>query len=429
MKRFRTGKESAQILDREDVLSGFRQRFYLLPKKIYMDGNSLGLLSQDAEEGLYRMIDQWKKLGINGWLEAEPPWFGYAEELGKRQAALVGALPEEVVMTSSTTVNLHALVGTFYHPQGKRKKILADELNFPSDIYALKSQIESKGYDPERDLVLVKSRDGRFLEEEDIVRAMDNEIALILLPGVLYRSGQLLDMAYLSKKAHEKGIPIGFDCSHSVGAVPHHFDRWDVDFAFWCNYKYMNNGPGGVASLFINKKHFSRKPSLAGWWGYRKDKQFNMSLDFEKANNAGGWQIGTPHLLSLAPLEGSLKIFHEAGMEKIREKSLNLTSYLIFLLKELGLTDSPYHFSIGSPLEEERRGGHVAIEHDDAARINKALKDRGIIPDFRYPNIIRLAPVALYNTFYEVWQVVEALKEIIEKGEHKKYGDVKEVVT
>jgi len=429
MKRFRTGKESAQILDREDVLSGFRQRFYLLPKKIYMDGNSLGLLSQDAEEGLYRMIDQWKKLGINGWLEAEPPWFGYAEELGKRQAALVGALPEEVVMTSSTTVNLHALVGTFYHPQGKRKKILADELNFPSDIYALKSQIESKGYDPERDLVLVKSRDGRFLEEEDIVRAMDNEIALILLPGVLYRSGQLLDMAYLSKKAHEKGIPIGFDCSHSVGAVPHHFDRWDVDFAFWCNYKYMNNGPGGVASLFINKKHFSRKPSLAGWWGYRKDKQFNMSLDFEKANNAGGWQIGTPHLLSLAPLEGSLKIFHEAGMEKIREKSLNLTSYLIFLLKELGLTDSPYYFSIGSPLEEERRGGHVAIEHDDAARINKALKDRGIIPDFRYPNIIRLAPVALYNTFYEVWQVIEALKEIIEKGEHKKYGDVKEAVT
>ncbi len=229
MIRFRTGKEGAQILDREDVLSGFRQRFYLLPKKIYMDGNSLGLLSQDAEEGLHRMIDQWKRLGINGWLEAEPPWFGYAEELGKRQASLVGALPEEVVMTSSTTVNLHALVGTFYHPQGKRKKILADELNFPSDIYALKSQIESKGYDPGRDLVLVKSRDGRTLEEEDIVRAMDDEIALILLPGVLYRSGQLLDMAYLSKKAHEKGIPIGFDCSHSVGAVPHHFDRWDVD--------------------------------------------------------------------------------------------------------------------------------------------------------------------------------------------------------
>ena len=426
---FKTGKEGAQVLDREDALSGFRQRFYLLPEKIYMDGNSLGLLSRDAEEVLQKMLDQWKRLGINGWLDAEPPWFGYAEELGKRQATLVGALPEEVVITSSTTVNLHALVGTFYHPQGKRTKILADELNFPSDIYALKSQIESKGLDPNQNLVLVKSRDGRFLEEEDIVRAMDDEIALVLLPGVLYRSGQLLDMAYLSKKAKERGIPIGFDCSHSVGAVPHYFDKWDVDFAFWCNYKYMNNGPGGVASLFVNQKHFSKKPSLAGWWGYRKDKQFDMSLVFEKAKSAGGWQIGTPHLLSLAPLEGSLKIFNEAGMEKIREKSLKLTSYLIFLLNKLGLTGSPYHFSIGSPLEAKRRGGHVAIEHDDASRINKALKDRGIIPDFRYPNIIRLAPVALYNTFYDVWQVVETLKEIIDRGEHKNYNHVKDAVT
>jgi len=341
---FKTGKEGAQVLDREDTLSGFRQRFYLLPEKIYMDGNSLGLLSRDAEEVLQRMLDQWKRLGINGWLDAEPSWFGYAEELGERQATLVGALPEEVIITSSTTVNLHALVGTFYHPQGKRTKILADELNFPSDIYALKSQIELKGLDPNQNLVLVKSRDGRFLEEEDIARAMDDEIALVLLPGVLYRSGQLLDMAYLSKKAKESGIPIGFDCSHSVGAVPHYFDKWDMDFAFWCNYKYMNNGPGGVASLFVNQKHFSKKPSLAGWWGYRKDKQFDMSLVFEKAKSAGGWQIGTPHILSLAPLEGSLKIFEEAGMEKIREKSLKLTSYLIFLLTQLGLTGSPYHF-------------------------------------------------------------------------------------
>ena len=429
MTIFKTGKEGAQILDREDALSDFRQRFYLLEKKIYMDGNSLGLLSEDAEEVLHRLIDQWKRMGINGWLEAKPRWYDYAEELGKRQSALVGALPEEVIISSSTTVNLHTLVGTFYHPQGKRRKILADELNFPSDIYALKSQIKLKGLDPNKNLILVKSRDGRFLEEEDIVRAMDDKTALILLPGVLYRSGQLLNIEYLTKKAREKGIPIGFDCSHSVGAVPHYFDRWDLDFAFWCNYKYMNNGPGGVASLFINKRHFSKGPSLAGWWGYRKDKQFDMSLDFEKAKGAGGWQIGTPHLLSLAPLEGSLKIFCEAGMEKIREKSVQLTSYLIFLIRLLGLTDYHYHFSIGSPLDKKRRGGHVAIEHDDAARINKALKNRGIIPDFRYPNIIRLAPIALYNTFYEVWQVVEALKEIIDRKEHDKIDYVKDIVT
>ena len=429
MTIFKTGKEGAQILDREDVLSDFRQRFYLLEKKIYMDGNSLGLLSEDAEEVLHRLIDQWKRMGINGWLEAKPRWYDYAEELGKRQSFLVGALPEEVIISSSTTVNLHTLVGTFYHPSIKRTKILADELNFPSDIYALKSQISSKRQNPDKDLVLVKSRDGRFLDEEDIVQAMDDDIALILLPGVLYRSGQLLDMAYLTKKAKEKEIPIGFDCSHSVGAVPHYFDRWDVDFAFWCNYKYMNNGPGGVASLFINRKHFAKKPALAGWWGYRKDKQFDMSLDFEKANHAGGWQIGTPHLLSMAPLEGSLNLFQEAGVEKIREKSLKLTSYLIFLMKERGLTDAPYHYTIGSPLEETRRGGHVAVEHDDAGRINKALKNRGIIPDFRYPNIIRFAPIALYNTFYEVWQVVEALKEIIDRKEHEKFDRARDAVT
>ena len=426
---FKNSKEGAYALDREDPLSCFRKGFYLPPGKIYMDGNSLGLLSQDAEEVLLRLLDQWKGLGINGWLDAEPAWFDYAEELGRRQASLVGALPEEVVATSSTTVNLHTLVGTFYHPRGKKAKILADELNFPSDIYALESQIRLKGLNPRENLVLIKSRDGRFLEEEDIIEAMNDEVALVLLPSVLYRSGQLLNMEYLAQKAGERGILIGFDCSHSVGAVPHYFDRWGVDFAFWCNYKYMNNGPGGVASLYVNKKHFSESASLAGWWGYRKDKQFDMSLKFEKAEGAGGWQIGTPHLLSLAPLEGSLKIFQEAGINRVREKSLRLTSYLIFLLNERGLTVPPYNFRIGTPLEEKRRGGHVAVEHGDAARINKALKDRNIIPDFRYPNIIRFAPVALYNTFCEVWQVVEALREIIDRGEQERYGQVRDAVT
>jgi len=421
MSYLKSDREGAQLLDKKDKLAGFRKRFYVLPDTIYMDGNSLGLLSRDAEEAVCRVINQWKNLGINGWLDAQPRWYDYAEELGKRQSALVGAMSDEVIITSSTTVNLHSLVGTFYHPFGKRKKILADELNFPSDIYALKSYIESRGGHPDKDMVLVKSRDGRFLKEEDIVKAMGEEIALILLPGVLYRSGQLLDIAYLAKKAHEKGIPIGFDCSHSVGAVPHYFDQWGVDFAFWCNYKYMNNGPGGVASLFINKKHFSKKPALAGWWGYRKDKQFEMSLNFEKANHAGGWQIGTPHLLSMAPLEGSLNLFYEAGMDKIRKKSLQLTSYLIFLMNDMGLTGSPYDYTIGSPLEEKRRGGHVAVEHDDAGRINKALKNRGIIPDFRFPNIIRFAPIALYNTFNDVWQVVHALRDIIDKKEHESF--------
>ncbi len=423
-----TGKDGALSLDLKDPLAHCRERFYLLPGKIYMDGNSLGLLSRDAEASLLKLLAQWKSLGIDGWLADENPWFCYAEELGRLQAPLVGAEPEEVVVTSSTTVNLHALAGTFFQPRGSRTKIVADELNFPSDIYALKSQIRLKGLDPKENLVLVKSRDGRYILERDIINAMDDTVALILLPSVLYRSGQLLDMELLSRESAKRGIPIGFDCSHSAGAVPHHFQAWDVDFAFWCTYKYMNSGPGGTAGLYVNKKHFDKEPALAGWWGYRKDRQFDMSLEFEKAPSAGGWQMGTPQLLSAAPLAGSLKIFQDAGIGNVRKKSLHLTSYLIFLLNTLGLTTAPYSYRLGTPLEEKQRGGHVAVEHSEAARITKALKERGIIPDFRCPNVIRLAPIALYTTYLEVWQVVQSLKEIIDNREYEKFENKRDTI-
>ncbi len=428
-EKLNISRDSAQFLDKKDPLKKFRERFYFLPNKIYMDGNSLGLLSRDAEESLLRVLQQWKELGIDGWLKADPPWFYLAEYLGGQMAELVGARPEEVIVTASTTVNLHSLVGTFYQPKGIKTKILADELNFPSDIYALESQIRLKGFNPKDNLILVKSLDGRFLREEDIVQMMNEEIALILLPSVLYRSGQLLDIEYLTYRANERGIIIGLDCSHSVGAIPHYFDQWGVDFALWCNYKYMNNGPGGVAALYVNKKHFHLSVALAGWWGYQKDKQFDMSLFFTKAREAGGWQISTPHLLSMAPLVGSLKIFREAGIKRIREKSLQLTNYLIYLIREKGLTEPPYCYHIGSPLKDKQRGGHVAVEHLEAARITRALKERNIIPDFRYPNIIRLAPVALYNTFAEVWAVIQSLKEIIDNGEYLKYDLTPEEVT
>ncbi len=428
MPLFSVDREHALELDQRDPLARFRRRFYLLPEKIYMDGNSLGLLSRDAEDSLMKLLTQWKGLGIDGWMAEENPWFSYPEELGRMQAPLVGAEPDEVVVTASTTVNLHTLVGTFYRPEGRRTRILGDELNFPSDIYALKSQIRLKGLDPEENLLLAKSRDGRFLWEEDIIKAMDDTTALILLPSVLYRSGQLLDMEGLSREAGRRNIPIGFDCSHSVGALPHRLHEWGVDFAFWCNYKYMNSGPGGTASLYVHKKHFSQEPALAGWWGCRKDRQFDMSLRFEKAAGAGGWQIGTPQLLSAAPLEGSLRIFQEAGIERLREKSLNLTSYLMSLVQELKLTEPPYNYRLGTPMEESRRGGHVAVEHRDAARISRALKARGIIPDFRPPNVVRLAPMALYTTYLEVWQVVRSLQEIIDKGEHQKYANVRDTI-
>ncbi len=431
MSNFSTGKNEALELDRRDPLARFRERFYLLSGKIYMDGNSLGLLSKDGEESLLRVLNQWKQLGIDGWLDQDNPWFYYGEKLGAMQAPLVGAHEDEVVVTGSTTVNLHALVGTFYQPEGRRTKILADKLNFPSDIYALKSQIRIKGLGPSENLVLIKSRDRRMIEEEDIISAIERgsgEIALILLPAVYYRSGQVLDMEQLTAKAHQYGIAIGFDCSHSIGAIPHEFDRWGVDFALWCNYKHMNAGPGSTAGLYVNRKHFCRTSSLAGWWGYRKDKQFDMLLEFEQAPGVGGWQISTPQILSTAPLEGSLKIFAEAGIEKVREKSLKLTSYLMFLLETEGLTKPPYNYRIGTPKDPKRRGGHVAVEHDSAASITKVLKKRGIIPDFRPPDIIRLAPIALYNTFYETWQVVEALKEIIDGGEYEQFENVRDTI-
>jgi len=229
------GEEYALRMDAEDPLARYRDRFHRIPGKIYMDGNSLGLLSVDAEASLRRVFEEWKALGIGGWTGGEIQWITYAERLGAMEAGLVGAAPDEVVVCGGTTVNLHALVATFYRPEGERRRILADELNFPSDLYALAAQIRLRGGDPDDDLVLVESRDGLVIEEDDVVDAMTEDVALILLPSVYYRSGQLLDMGRLTREARERGITIGFDCSHSVGVVPHRFDEWGVDWAFWCN--------------------------------------------------------------------------------------------------------------------------------------------------------------------------------------------------
>jgi len=424
---FNPSREMAEQLDARDELSAFRQRFYLLPDKIYMDGNSLGLASKDAEAALLRVLDEWKQQGINGWTGAAVPWFFYAEELAKMQAPLVGAAPDELTITAGTTVGLHSLIAAFFRPAGKRTKILADELNFPSDLYALRSQLRLHGLDPEKNLVLVPSRDGRMIDEADVVAAMTDEIALIILPSVLYRSGQLLDMRHLTEEAHKRNILIGFDCCHSAGSVPHKLSEWDVDFAFWCNYKYLNAGPGSTASLYLNKRHFGTEPGLAGWFGYRKDKQFDMLVDFEGAGTAQALQIGTTNMFSSAPLEGALRIFGSAGIDRIRSKSLQQTEYLMCLIDEL-ISREPYNYRIGTPREAERRGGHVAVEHAEALRINEALKGRGIIPDFRFPNVIRLAPVALYTTYCEIWEVVRHLKEIIDTKEYENYSGERGVV-
>jgi len=417
--RFEKDEQFAQKLDLEDPLSKFRHRFYVPKETIYVDGNSLGLLSKDSEEAVRHVLDEWKTLGIRGWLQAKHPWFYFAERLGAKCAKLVGAKPDEVVATGTTTVNIHSLVHTFYQPDVKRRKILADKLTFPTDIYALRSILQLRRSDPNDDLILASSRDGRFLNEDEIVSLMDDSVALVFLPSVLYRSGQLLNMKHLAEEAHKRSIPIAFDCSHSAGVVPHHLDDWDVDFAVWCSYKYLNGGPGSTAFLYVNEKHFCLEPALAGWFGYVKDKQFNFSLNFEHAINAGGWQISSPAILSSAPLEGSLDIILETGIEAIREKSLKMTSYLMHLV-EVVLSKRPYCFSIGTPREADRRGGHVAVEHEEAMRISEALRTRGVISDFRPPNVIRIAPVPLYNTYHEVWQIAHHLKSIVDKNEHKR---------
>jgi kynureninase len=424
-ERFVPTHEFAKDLDGKDSLGRFREEFYIIPNTIYMDGNSLGLLSMRAEQTLLDSLKDWRSFGIDGWTKGSQPWFFLSEKLAEMMAPLVGASADEIVVSGSTTVNLHQLLATFYNPNGARTKILADELNFPSDIYALKSQIALHGLNPDEHLIQVKSRDGRLIDEEDIIEAMTDDVALIILPTVLYRSGQILDMKRLTAEAHQRNILIGFDACHSIGAIPHSFSEWDVDFAYWCNYKYLNGGPGAVGGLYVNRKHFGTSPGLAGWFGSNKKKQFDLEHTFSPADTAAAYQIGTPHVLSLAPLIGSLEMFADAGIEKIRAKSLQMTQYLMDLIQH-ELAD--YGFEIGNPREETRRGGHVSLEHREAARICKSLKENGIIPDFRAPNIIRLAPVALYNTYEDVWNVVQALKVIMKEKQYEKYSNEREVV-
>jgi kynureninase len=411
-------RDEARRLDRADPLRRFRRRFYARPGTVYLDGNSLGLLSRDSAASLRKVVKSWETLGIRGWLEADPPWFTLAERLGARCAALVGAEPDEVVLSGTTTVNIHALVNTFFRPEGGRTKIVADELDFPTDVYALKSALKLRGLDPADHLVLVPSADGLTLDEGEIARRFDETVALAFLPSVLYRSGQLLDMGYLAARAREKGVVIGFDCSHSVGAVPHAFDEWGADFALWCSYKYLNGGPGATAFLWVNRRHFGKDPALAGWFGSAKDKQFDMSLDFEPAPNAGRWQISSPSILNAAPLIGSLAIFEEAGIAAIREKSLRMTRFLMDMADAL-LAAPPYGFSIGTPQEDRRRGGHVALVHPEGLRIAEALRGRGVVPDFRPPDIVRVAPVALYNTYAEIWELVRHLRDIVDTREYE----------
>ncbi|AQQ52534.1 kynureninase [Planococcus lenghuensis] len=409
--------------DQQDRLARFKQEFFQAEGQIYLDGNSLGLMSASAERKLLELSESWKQLGIDGWTEGEHPWFTLSEELSTRIAPLVGARANEVMVTGSITVNIHQLLSSLFQPDKGRSVILTDELNFPSDIYAAESHLRLRGLDPQVFLRKIGSRNGAVLAEEDILDALTEDVAVVLLPSVLYRSGQLLPMRRITEAAHKKGILVGFDLAHSIGAMPHNLHDDGVDFAVWCHYKYMNAGPGSAGGLYIHERHHGRQPGLSGWFGSDKTKQFDMDHTFVKAKGAGAYQIGTPHIFSTAPLVGSIELFEEAGMDEIREKSLALTRFM----REFAAERLPELKTI-TPEADIERGGHIAFIHEEAARICKALKADGVVPDFRAPNVIRLAPVALYTSFTDVEEAMKRLERIMKEERYKNFTNERNVV-
>ncbi|EMA49186.1 MULTISPECIES: kynureninase [Halococcus] len=420
-------RASAERLDRDDPLAWCAERF-AVPDEIYLDGNSLGPLSADAERALDDTVDEWRELGIRGWTDADPPWFRYGERLGDRLAPLVGARESEVVVANSTTVNIHTLIGTFLDGLDGSSKILVNELDFPTDHYAIRAQFRQRGLDPDEHLVVVESDDGRTIDEERVVRAMDDhDVGILFMPSVLYRSGQLLDIEYLTRAAHERDVLAGFDLAHSIGVVPHELSNHDVDFAVWCSYKYLNAGPGAIAGLYVNEEHFGATPALAGWWGHEKETQFEMNPQFTPAADTGAYQIGTIPILSAAPLDGALDLIEEVGIDAIREKSLALSSYLVALVDER--LDDSFECSVGTPRDPNRRGGHVATEHPEAERIAQALTEDGVVVDFRPPNVVRLCPSPLYTGYADVWDAVERWREILDSGAHERFDADRSGVT
>ncbi|TCJ06421.1 kynureninase [Cytobacillus praedii] len=425
MQAFESSLHFAKQKDTKDPLRNFRERFINNQGQIYMDGNSLGLCSKDAKEALYHVIEMWEKHGIDIWSIEDSKYFLYQKVLGEKLAKLIHANNDEVTVMTNTTINIHQGISTFYRPTKERYKILVDDLNFPTDRYAVDSQVKLKGYTVEEAVKVISSQDGRFISEDLIIEGMTDDVALVLLPSVLYRSAQLLDMKRITEEAHKRGIIIGWDLCHSIGVVPHDFQDINPDFAVWCNYKYLSAGPGAIAGFYINKKHFEKEPGLAGWHGNKKETQFKLLNKFDHELSAHGWQTGTQPLFSMAPLEGVLNIFNEAGIKNIRLKSLDITAYLMYLADER-LTN--YGYAIGNPREDEKRGGHVCLEHEEAYRICQALKDHQVIPDYRESNVIRLAPVALYISYEEVYRLVEILEDIVKNKEYEKYSNKRTLV-
>jgi len=407
-------------LDAEDPLRQFREKFYLPLGKdgkpvIYFAGNSLGLMPKSARQIVDEELDNWARLGVDAHHATGTPWYSYHEALREPTARLIGAKPLEVICMNSLTVNLHFMMATFYRPTKSRFKILMEDPAFPSDTYAIKTQIVHHGLDPKDALILTRPRKGEFTtrteEIVDLIEKHGDQLAVVMFGGVNFFTGQLLDIEKITAAAQEHGITVGFDLAHAVGNVPLSLHDWNVDFAVWCSYKYLNAGPGAVAGAFVHERHATNTslPRLAGWFGNDPNTRFRLHLEpeFLPVPSADGWQISNPPIFSMAPLRASLAMFDEAGgMEPLRAKSIKLTSYLEFLLNQ----NSSKRFTIITPKSPDERGCQLSIlAHEHPKELHNELVAAGVKCDFREPDVIRVAPTPLYNTFHEVWQFAQIL--------------------
>ena len=418
--QFSADESFAKQLDAEDPFRSFREKFHLPLGRagkplIYFAGNSLGLMPKSAREIVDQELDDWAKLGVDAHLEAKTAWYTYHEPLREPTARIVGAKPVEVICMNSLTVNLHLMMATFYRPTKSRFKILMEDPAFPSDTYAIKTQIRHHGLDPKQALVLASPRKGEFtVRTEDVLDLIEknrDSLAIVWLAGVNFFTGQRFDMPAITKVAQKHGITVGFDLAHAVGNVPLAMHAWNVDFAVWCTYKYLNAGPGAIGGAYLHERHATntKLPRLAGWFGNDPNTRFQMQLEpeFIPVASADAWQVSNPPIFSMAPLLASLSIFDEAGgMESLCAKSIKLTGYLEFLLEGPGSK----RFTVITPRDPNARGCQSSIlAHEHPKELFKELQAANVKCDFREPNVIRVAPTPLYNTFHEVWRLGQIL--------------------
>ena len=417
----------AQELDQHDPLKDLRNEF-LFPQQygkpfIYLCGNSLGLQPITARKVLEEQMLNWQNYAVEGWFEGDSPWMFYHKELKRLMAPLVGAKPSEVCPMNTLTVNLHLLMVSFYKPKPGRYKIVMEAGAFPSDQYAIESQVRFHGYNPAEAIIEVAPREGEYtLRTEDILKRIEDkgdEIALVLFGGVNYFTGQWFDMKAITETGHRIGAVVGFDLAHAAGNVPVELHDWDIDFACWCSYKYQNSGPGGISGIFVHEKHFSDTSlnRFAGWWGYQEQQRFKMEKGFIPEAGADGWQVSCTQVMPMALYYASLQLFEKAGfIEPLREKSKTLTSYLFFVINEVNKQLGREQYKVITPVEEADRGAQVSIiAAENGKAIFNALVANNVLGDWREPNVIRLSPVPMYNSFEDVFTLGQLLLKVTQE--------------